>query len=267
MARANRHYIPGCVWHITHRCHKKEFLLKFSRDRNRWVQWLYKARKRYGLVILNYTVTSNHIHLLVVDTDQNTIPKSMQLIAGRTGQEYNQRKNRKGAFWEDRYHATAVQTGSHLLSCMIYIDLNMVRAGVVKHPSGWKESGYNEIMNPPKRYLLIDQTRLENILGFSDRETLRSTYTQLLDQTLQNNSLQRQEAWTESIAVGSKEFISEIKRTLASRALGRDVHERNGVFELREPSVSYSAHFDPKKYVLRPENTYFWNINSDILIS
>ena len=267
MARANRHYIPGCVWHITHRCHKKEFLLKFSRDRNRWVQWLYKARKRYGLVILNYTVTSNHIHLLVVDTDQNTIPKSMQLIAGRTGQEYNQRKNRKGAFWEDRYHATAVQTGSHLLSCMIYIDLNMVRACVVKHPSEWKESGYNEIMNPPKRYSLIDQARLENILGFSDRETLRSTYTQLLDQPLQNNFLQRQEAWTESIAVGSKEFISEIKRTLASRALGRDVHERNGVFELREPSVSYSAHFDPKKYVLRPENTYFWNINSDILIS
>ena len=54
---------------------------------------------------------------------------------------------------------------------MIYIDLNMVRAGVVKHPSEWKESGYNEIMNPPKRYLLIDQSRLENILGFSDRET------------------------------------------------------------------------------------------------
>jgi len=191
----------------------------------------------------------------------------MQLIAGRTGQEYNQRKKRKGAFWEDRYHATAVQTGRHLLSCMIYIDLNMVRAGVVKHPSEWKESGYNEIMNPPKRYSLIDQTRLENILGFSDRETLRSTYTQLLDQPLQNNSLQRQEAWTESIAVGSKEFISEIKRTLASRAIGRDVHERNGVFELREPFLSYSAHFDPQKYVLRPENTYLWNINGDILIS
>ena len=32
MARANRHYIPGYVWHITHRCHKKEFLLKFARD-------------------------------------------------------------------------------------------------------------------------------------------------------------------------------------------------------------------------------------------
>ena len=126
MARAHRHYIPGCTWHSTHRCHKKEFLLKLSRDSHRWIQWLYAARKRYGLVILNYTATSNHIHLLVVDTDQNAIPKSMQLIAGRTAQEYNQRKNRRGAFWEDRYHATAVQTDRHLLSCMNYIDLNMV---------------------------------------------------------------------------------------------------------------------------------------------
>ncbi|HEB35152.1 MAG TPA: transposase, partial [Candidatus Aminicenantes bacterium] len=28
MARAKRHYLPGHVWHLTHRCHKKEFLLK-----------------------------------------------------------------------------------------------------------------------------------------------------------------------------------------------------------------------------------------------
>lgn len=33
MAIANRHHIPGQVWHITHRCHKKEFLLKFAKDR------------------------------------------------------------------------------------------------------------------------------------------------------------------------------------------------------------------------------------------
>ena len=35
MARAKRHYIPGQIWHITHRCHKREFLLKFAKDRKR----------------------------------------------------------------------------------------------------------------------------------------------------------------------------------------------------------------------------------------
>lgn len=28
MPRANRHYLPGQLWHITHRCHKMEFLLQ-----------------------------------------------------------------------------------------------------------------------------------------------------------------------------------------------------------------------------------------------
>ena len=46
-----------------------------------------------------YAVTSNHIHLVIRDVKgEEVIPKTMQLIAGRTGQEYNQRKGRKGAF-------------------------------------------------------------------------------------------------------------------------------------------------------------------------
>jgi hypothetical protein len=59
MPRAKRHYIPGQIWHLTHRCHKREFLLKLIMDRRKWVQWLYKEKKKYGLVILNYIVTSN----------------------------------------------------------------------------------------------------------------------------------------------------------------------------------------------------------------
>ena len=110
MARAKRHYMPGQIWHLTHRCHKREFLLKLVKDRRRWVQWLYQAKKRYGLIILNYTVTSNHIHLLVLNgKDRDVIPRSIKLIAGRTAKEYNMGKKLKGAFWEDRYHATAVE--------------------------------------------------------------------------------------------------------------------------------------------------------------
>ena len=98
-------------------------MLKFARDRRRWLQWLFEAKKRYGIRILNYMVTSNHIHLLVVDGGgREVIPKSLQLIAGRTGQEYNQRKNRNGAFWEDRYHATAVSSDRHLIQCMVCIN-------------------------------------------------------------------------------------------------------------------------------------------------
>ena len=44
MPRANRFLLPGQVWHITHRCHQREFLLKFGRDRQRWRYWLFEAR-------------------------------------------------------------------------------------------------------------------------------------------------------------------------------------------------------------------------------
>jgi len=78
--RANRHYIPGHAWHITHRCHKKEFLLKFAKDRQSWIDWLFEAKKRYGMVVLNYMATSKHIHLLVYEKQGGDfIPKSVQL--------------------------------------------------------------------------------------------------------------------------------------------------------------------------------------------
>ena len=101
-------------------------------------------------------VTSNHIHLLVKDTGQDVIAQSMKLIAGRTAQEYNERKGRHGAFWEDRYHATAIEANEHLYRCLVYIDLNMVRAGVVNHLADWAHSGDREIREPPERYAVID---------------------------------------------------------------------------------------------------------------
>ncbi|MCA1805928.1 MAG: transposase [Xanthomonadaceae bacterium] len=77
-----------------------------------WRRWLYEARLRYGLCVLNYIVTSNHIHLLVRDQGKGEISSAMQLIAGQIAQRFNRRKGRRGAFWEDRYHATAVETGN-----------------------------------------------------------------------------------------------------------------------------------------------------------
>ena len=75
--------------------------------------------------------------LVVDDGDRDVIPRAIQLVAGRTGQEYNQRKKRTGAYWEDRYQAMAVENGDHLARCLVYIDTNLVRAGVVAHPAQW----------------------------------------------------------------------------------------------------------------------------------
>ena len=88
MPPANRHFLPGYVWHITHRCHQKKFLLKSARERRRYLYWVFEAKKRLGLSVLDYRVTSNHIRLLVKDMGVNVIAESMQLIGSRTVQEY-----------------------------------------------------------------------------------------------------------------------------------------------------------------------------------
>ena len=243
MPRASRHFLPGHVWHITHRCHRKQFLLKFVRDRRRWVHWLYKARKRFDLCVLNYVVTSNHIHLLVRDRGRGEIARSMQLIAGRTAQEHNLRRRRQGAFWQDRYHATAVDTGAHLLRCMTYIDLNMVRAGVVSHPSQWEAGGYRQIQTPPPRYRIVDLEALMDLCGIHKLETLQATLAEWVTDALETNELRRESFWTESLAVGSHRFVDRIKEEVGIRLPSVTVRQRDGHCFLREAAEPYNAGF------------------------
>lgn len=262
MARAKRHYIPGQIWHLTHRCHKREFLLKLVKDRRRWLQWLFQAKKRYDLKILNYTVTSNHIHLLVVDgKERGCIPQSMQLIAGRTAQEYNLRKKRKGAFWEDRYHATAVESKVHLMRCLIYIDLNMVRTGKVVHPSEWPFCGYNELQKPRRKTTLIDYQKVTSLTGFVTYDAFRKAHRSQVETSLANDDKKRQPGWTESIAVGSREFAKEVKEQLGYRLKGRKIIQGSDAYELREKNGSYSSHFDGEMKDIGSENTYPWSIS------
>jgi putative transposase len=57
MPRANRDFSTRDVRHITHCYHRRVFLLKFARDRRRYLHWLFEVKKRFGLAVLNYVVT------------------------------------------------------------------------------------------------------------------------------------------------------------------------------------------------------------------
>lgn len=240
MPRANRHFLPGHVWHITHRCHKQEYLLKFAIDRACWIRWLYEARRRHGICVLNYMVTSNHVHLLVQAGRGQDISNSVQLVAGRTAQAYNRRKSRKGAFWEDRFHATAVESGEHLVRCLVYIDLNMVRAGVVGHPSEWKHCGFHEIQQPPERYRIIDRDRLRDLCAYNSTRSLAELHAEWISSALGREEYRnRDSSWTESVAVGQAHYIDTIRRALGARTPGRRSKPLDHGFELKEDRSLY----------------------------
>ncbi len=209
--------------------------------------------------ILNYVATSNHIHLVVVDNGNRGIAKSIQLVAGRTGQEYNQRKKRNGAFWQDRYHATAIEDGHHLRRCLVYVDLNMVRAGVVKHPRQWMFGGYNEIMQPRRKCGLIDHSKLMHLCGHDSYESFADRYEAWVMATMSGAKLQRESQWSQSLAVGSASYVYRIKAQMGHKAIGRKIQSTNPGYALREAVEGYNALFGAKKCDIGPKNTYLWN--------
>jgi hypothetical protein len=208
-------------------------------------------------------VTSNHVHLLVKDTGGDVIAQSMQLIAGRTAQEYNQRKNCHGAFWEDRYHATAIEADEHLYRCLAYIDLNMVRARAVKHPGDWEHSGYREIQRPPERYAVVDLRELTALCGFANLENFQRAHRQWVEQALEVGPTLRDDRWSEAIAVGSLGFLEILKAELGGKALHRGVEQFDGAYALREQSEAYDGNLLSETEPLSLENTIFWNENAE----
>jgi putative transposase len=253
MPRANRHFVPGQLWHLTHRCHERSFLLRFPRDRRRYRHWLFEAKRRFGLCVLDFTVTSNHVHLLVKDTAEGVIAQSMQLAAGRTAQEYNERRGRRGAYWEDRYHATAIEAGEHLHRCLAYIDLNMVRAGVVRHPWEWPHGGYVEIQRPRVRCRLIDLPELSRLCGFIAIEDFQAAHREWVAQALSDDAARREPCWSEALAVGGRAFVETMKENLGDIARYRDLEPVHDGWALREPQGAYSVDLLAKSDRLSPE--------------
>lgn len=76
----------------------------------------------------------------------------------------------------------------------------MIRAGVVKHPSEWAFSGYNEIQKPRQRYALIDDARLMNLVGIEPYDFLKDSHRRWVEASVSNGDNTRVSEWTQSIA-------------------------------------------------------------------
>lgn len=210
MPRANRYILPGQVCHLTHRCHNRSFLLRFAVYRNEYRRRLRSMAKLFRIPLLDYCITCNHTHMLTLVPSRPAIGRFMQKLEGEFALYYNRIKRRDNAFWGERYHCTIVESGEHLLRCMTYIDLNMVRAGIVVHPSEWDWCGYHEIVGSRKRYRVLHLDALMRSVQVPDLETLARWHAARIDAAIAEGKSRRQAMWTESLAVGSPEFVRAI---------------------------------------------------------
>jgi REP-associated tyrosine transposase len=226
MGRRKRCWVDAASYHITHRCHGKKYLFRFEKYRNYYVQKLYEAQRKYNVDIFNYVVTSNHIHLLVSARKSANISRALQFIHGSMALFHNRERQGEGAFWTDRFHSTRIQDGDHLVRCLFYIDLNMVRAKVVRHPSKWKHCGHHELVNPKARYRIINRQCLLQKLGIADIKTFESWYNRVLSEQLLKGS-SRQKFWTKAIAVGNEPWIKEIATEMGIKRYKIFEHRNN----------------------------------------
>jgi putative transposase len=128
-----------------------------------------------------------------------------------------------------------------LHQCLVYIDLNMVRAGVVSHPVEWAHNGYDEIQKPPEWYAVIDLQELTTLCGFTELGDFQRAHRQWVEEALESQPAARDDRWSEAIVVGSLAFVEKVKGELGVKALHREFEQLGGGYALREPSGAYAV--------------------------
>ena len=82
-----------------------------------------------------------------------------------------------------------------------------------------------------------------------------------MEAELQAGAKKRKSLWSESIAISSDGFIDKIQQQLGLRSKGRSiVIEKEGI-ALKEASAPYNTLFEGEKSTLRPDNSYFLDLN------
>jgi putative transposase len=244
MPRASDYLMQGFTYHLTQRCHSRHFLLKFARDRDVYRKWLQEGVKRHGVPVYGFCITNNHVHILAHADSVEAVSGLMHLASGSTAKQYNIRKERTGSMWEHPYQCTIVEDGRHLLNCLTYINLNMVRAGVVRHPAEWKWCGHDELLQRRMRYRILNVERLLESLGVGTERELGEWYTDAIERRIAEGRLGREGHWTESLAVGSQSFVGLTTQQYTNRGTfdvkaidGPDEH----VWAVREVRDPYSV--------------------------
>ncbi|HBC87580.1 MAG TPA: transposase [Lentisphaeria bacterium] len=242
MPRRARKLLEHRSYHITHRCHDRKFLLKFIRDRRRYLGLLRQMTRRYKVEVLGYMVTSNHVHLLLWARDPAEISEGLRFLQGTAAQRYNRRKERGGSYWSGRYKSTLIQDGVHLGRCMFYIDLNMVRNGQVGHPREWIGSSYAETAGKRKRCLIVNRDLLIRKTGHGSEKEFTEWYERTLEDKIKAGELSRESFWTESLAVGDREWVKGIAGRIhvGSKELSKTETSSSGKsLKVREEAASY----------------------------
>lgn len=173
MPRQPRYFLPDLPQHVIQRGVDRRPTFFGPQDYQLYKACLHTAAKQCGCQIHAYVLMTNHTHLLVTPENSQSLPLMMQAIGRTYVQTLNRRRDRTGTLWEGRYKASPIDSARYLLICSRYIELNPVRAGMVRTPAAYPYSSFSHnalgnsdplITNHPVYNTLADDrpARVEN---------------------------------------------------------------------------------------------------------
>ena len=176
MARLARLTVPGYPHHVIQRGNNRQPIFASPEDQRFMLALLAENASKFAVQVHAYVLMDNHFHLLATPEADTSLPQMMQAVGRRYVRYFNDRQGRTGSLWEGRYRSTMIETERYLLACMVYIDLNPVRAGTVADPRDhpWSSHGHyigaraDKLVTPHGLFWSLGNTPFAREVAYAD---------------------------------------------------------------------------------------------------
>jgi putative transposase len=170
MPRVARAVAVGCAHHVTQRGNNRQDVFFVDDDRDVYLQILQEQAAKYALEVLGYCLMTNHVHLVAIPHDEDSLAKGVGRTHFRYSQYINRFHKRSGHLWQGRFYSCALDE-RHQWVAMKYVELNPVRARLCR--KAWRYNWSSAAAHTNERA----QSSLLNLAWWSEQfsaETWRS---------------------------------------------------------------------------------------------
>ena len=207
------------VYHILTRGNNRQEVFKDEKDYKKYIEILQRYKDRYKFKLYHYVLMSNHVHLVLEPAERGgTLAEIMKGINLSYVQHYKFRYKHIGHFWQDRYKSIIISKDNYLFACGSYVELNPVRAGIVKDPKDYKWSSY-KVYAHGKRDALIDEHPVYKELSRREAER-RKKYRDFVNGMLIDKDAMKGEM-NRRVIYGGEEFIDKVTKEYEIEAVIR----------------------------------------------
>lgn len=163
MPRKPREYINMPFFHVMAQGLNKEYIFNEDEDKKQYLKFVNKIKKDIDITIISYCVMDNHVHILFKTDETEQLSKFMHKVNTIYAIYYNQKYDRVGYVFRNRYKSQIICSEKQLYTCINYIHNNPVKADICKFPEEYKYSSYND-------YIQNKELFEEKINGTLDKE-------------------------------------------------------------------------------------------------